>query len=889
MATPTESIQQLYIAYFNRPADVGGLNFWLDSVAKGVSLETISTQFAADAEYKAEYGGLNADAVVARVYQNLFNRAPDPTGLDFWSTGLRNGTYTVEDIVAEVSASALQDPTKGADFVAVDSKIDAAIAFTDYLKTDINARLAYATGSSNGVAKAYIAGVTNAATLAAAIAPANLAAVGGNVIDGGAGVGGTFNLGAAVDTLPGTAGNDTFNALTINPASGAAADTLTTFDSITGGAGKDVLNIYSDNVNNKVQAGTVTGVETINIYSTTAAYNSTKGAINAGAFAGATTVTQYGLANDVSGLAATTTAGFNGLSLLDTVATVADTNVAAAGASATIALTDVKGNAATNVVYLSASGSALTSVNVSGNMLKNTGVATAAKLDLTATAAKDASTFTLNTSLKTTLHVNEGAGSTKDVTTVNAAASTGGITFSADNKTTTVTTGSGNDVLTVISALNTTSKAASVVAGAGDDDITINVTGTASAGNTATVDGGDGDDTIDVTIAANVKYTVNGGAGDDTIALTGTVGGTDVVDGGAGTDIIAIDGQATYVADDYIVYTKVLKNFEGLEFTTTAVGTAFTTGDNLDASKLAQYKDFILDAGGFVTEVAADQTLTTGGDLHARAAGYVIGSAVTYAGTLNAVVVADAAVEAAAKDVVLTVEAETAAGGADVAATLTGDAKTAVVHLAHGENTTTEVFTVATLNLDVAATTAGGAPDAFKALTSLTIDGNGSAVVTNVVGTSLVTIDASGLNSVNEDGDAVAGLSYTSASTKAETVKLGGGIDTIVLTSSTYGAIDTVTGLNLVLDGTTLDAAVSDKLTVNAGAVFEKFTTTQTDLDLALRDAAQSTVGDNLVFKMGSDTYVFIDAGTAGQVDAADTVVKLTGTINLDALVQALA
>lgn len=885
MATPTESIQQLYIAYFNRPADVGGLNFWLDSVAKGVSLETISTQFAADAEYKAEYGGLNPDAVVNRVYQNLFNRAPDPEGLDFWSTGLRNGTYTVEDIVAEVAASALQNPVKGADAVAVESKVDAAIAFTDYLKTDINARLAYASGSSNGVAKTYIAGVTNAATLEAAIKPANLAAVAGNVIDGGAGVGTTYNLGSAVDTLNGTAANDTFNALTVNPTSGADADTLTEFDTIDGGAGKDTLNIYTNGTENATQAGTVKNVETINIYSTTTAYNGAT-AINAGAFAGATTVTQYGLANKVTGLAATTTAGFNGVTL--NTAGAMSVTAASAATSASIALTGVKGNATTNDVVLAVSGSKLNTVNVSGTVSQTTSNTTAASLNLTVNAAKDASTITVNTAVKTSLHVVENGTSTTHISTVAAGASTGGITIdSADAVSATlanITTGSGADSVDVATVLSADVKAVSVSTGAGKDTIDVALDNTAAVAGTAAIDSGDGDDTISLAIDTKVKYTVNGGAGDDTVAIaTGSVvKTTDVIDGGAGTDTVAMEGKTTgYIAGDYIALTDVLKNFEVVNFTT-AVGADLATA--VDASRLAQYKEFVLDAGGFVTKVAADQTITTGAALTVVAAGYEAGE--TYAGKANVVVAADATVIASAQDVALTVQADDAGA---VAGTLEGDAKTATVTLANGEDDN-GVFTVATANVIVTnAVDADDVPTNLGALTKLTITGNGNAVVDNGAGTALVTVDAHGLVSVNEDGDAVAGLDYTSANAKAETITLSGGVDTIVLGASTYGAADTVTGLKLVLNagGTALTAA-SDHITVGAAGTFKEFTTEHTSLNLALTDAAASA-DNSLVFKFGGDTYVFVDAGTAGSIDAADTVVKLTGSVDLKALIVALA
>jgi len=237
MATTIESIQQLYIAYFNRPADLGGLNYWADRVANGTSLSAISAEFSTQAEFTAEYGGKSPEATVAQVYQNLLNRTPDATGLAFWATGLRNGVYTTKSIVEEIAKSALQNqnPEGNVDRATVDNKIDAAIAFTDYLKTDVNAQIAYSTGSANGVAKAFIAGVTDTASLTAAIAA--LSTVANNVVGAG-NPGVNTALTAGVDTLNGGAGNDVFTGVVH-----ATDGTLTDLDAINGGAGNDTLNL----------------------------------------------------------------------------------------------------------------------------------------------------------------------------------------------------------------------------------------------------------------------------------------------------------------------------------------------------------------------------------------------------------------------------------------------------------------------------------------------------------------------------------------------------------------------------------------------------------------------------------------------------------------------
>ncbi|WP_159788702.1 beta strand repeat-containing protein [Sodalinema gerasimenkoae] len=82
---------------------------------------------------------------------------------------------------------------------------------------------------------------------------------------------------------------------------------------------------------------------------------------------------------------------------------------------------------------------------------------------------------------------------------------------------------------------------ATVLGGAGDDQITIN--GTDGVGENATVDGGLGNDTIEVTNAsATVKGAIFGGEGNDSISFT-NLGKTGKIDGGGGADTIIGTGK----------------------------------------------------------------------------------------------------------------------------------------------------------------------------------------------------------------------------------------------------------------------------------------------------------------------------------------------------------
>jgi trimeric autotransporter adhesin len=877
MGIYTDAVQKLYVAYFNRPADVAGLTYWESVVtaAKG-STTAVSAAFATSAEYKAAYAGMDEYHVVAQVYQNLFGHSPDLAGLNFWGQALINKQMTIDNVVTQIAAGA-----QGTDATAYSNKVAAATAFTVALDTPEKV-LAYSGDKANGVAKAYIAGVTDAASLASAIATAALAATVSDVVAAAPqAVGGTFTLTAGLDNLLGTAGNDVFNVLPINPTTGAAASNLGGFDFIDGSAGKDTLNIQIQAGNNSLTGLTAVSknVETINITSDVAA------GVDASLFAGATAINQIGVNGAVTNLAATTTAGFQ--------AATADMTVGAAGASAAVSLTGVAEARA-----LTVTGSKLASVTVSGTRVDTDASGSLATMTVNVTAGKDVQSFAVNTNQKTSVVLSESTTSTKHITTLDASASTGAVTFNGNtnvwnstlatpayevkNTVLNVMTGSGADNVTVVAATaaatsTTAAVNSSISTGAGNDTITVsNVAG--STGLT-TVDAGAGDDGITVTKIAGAGLSIMGGDGNDTVTLSGAMEVTDVIDGGAGTDTISMAGTAAArTADDYIVFNKLLKNFETLKLT----GVEGSATTSLNAAKLAAtFTTIDLGSGSYVTGVGSQSVIANGG-LTVTASGYSAADAAdgTYAGNVTVTEKATGTITANTDVLNLTVKA---ASTADVAATLAGDAQTANITVTNTVNSGATIDRLASVTINTGTADAG--------LASVTLSGNGSASVTNAAGSSLKVVDASALGgTLTVAGTVNAGLTYVSSNTAAETIKVGAGIDNITINASTYGKVDTITGLNLVaksdLSGLT---AGSDQLHVTGVATTVKvFTTAQTDLDLALKEAAVSSKGDDLVFVMNGDTYIYHDGGATGVVDSADIVVKLTGTPDIKAVILAL-
>ncbi len=109
--TPTyESVTKLYIATFDRAPDAAGLEYWLKS---GMSIEEIATSFFDQPETKAKYPDEldNIDFIV-EVYANLFNRAPESEGLDYWLKELESGRITRATLILAVTNGAKGDDAK---------------------------------------------------------------------------------------------------------------------------------------------------------------------------------------------------------------------------------------------------------------------------------------------------------------------------------------------------------------------------------------------------------------------------------------------------------------------------------------------------------------------------------------------------------------------------------------------------------------------------------------------------------------------------------------------------------------------------------------------------------------------------------------------------------
>lgn len=538
-------VQQMYNAYFGRPADVAGLAHWdAHMAAHNNDPAAIINDFSASAEYQNAYDGQSYEFIVNSIYNNLFGRDAEPAGLVHFVNRLQSGENNIGDIAWQIMNDA-----QNSDRTTMANRATAAEAFTAALDTTAEI-LAYGTYEAGAVARAWLATVDDtAASLTAA--EATLDATIQSIVDGTGTVGETFTLTTAIgEVVDGTENNDTFNVI----ADGAGA-TLNTFDEMHGNGGNDTLNYVTTTA--PVALPTVAqmdGVETVQV---SAGVLIT--ALNASALTDVTTLNVGG-----AGATAITLGANQSVTLSNNVAAVTTVTDVATETEATVTLNSM------------ATASTLTFVGAANTDLTLQGSIAGAAPAITFTAA--ATTTTLNLALESNVTFTALTGAA--ITTIDASESTGNLTFIAPAAVDTIFGGSGDDTITA-SALPSTLDAGAgadtiTLSGAGDvivvnagdsgitfataDDVTGFVTATDSfdfnlvAGSATNFTSSLADDFLDALTTANTAFdgTVRYYVGDD---------GTDSylfvdvdLDGTAdmGITLFGVTGAASFVATDII-------------------------------------------------------------------------------------------------------------------------------------------------------------------------------------------------------------------------------------------------------------------------------------------------------------------------------------------------
>ena len=836
MAITTTQAQQLYIAYFGRPADPSGLGFWTQGDRTN-TMQQQSNAFATAPEWTIAISGLTNDQIVNLIYINAFGRAPEPAGLRFWSDAITTNVITVGTAAYQIVANA-----GFADTAIMAAKVTATMAYTTAVSASTIDSLAYNNPAAFASANSWLDGISTAAQASVAILPPTLIPSLDAMVVASNSATSTITLTTSFDAI--TFGSKTKVIGTVSDAfGGVTTQTLNWGDTIVGTGTNNTLLIFdSATLGGTNLAGvTLSGVQTVQVQNTVGIANKT---YDFAAITGVTTVQ-----NENSVVNAVTR--FTDLT--------AGTVVSVSGASS--------GAGTTQFTYASAS-SPIT-VNLNGGL---TAIQTIINI-----GASTATTATLISTGGVNGMATNGQLAKADI---NLTGSAGTLTTLNVNATTDIyATLNPDDFTATGAALTVTGSATSVFLGKNGVYRTIDASG---------LFGG-------LTVNASATLTIfKGGLGND--SLTKNHFGTDAFPGTVSTASIDADTGIDSVDATLIDASNaaVFRNFEILSFLQlqTTLDVSLLTNSTITGAQIggiaaavaAGLTNLVETATGFnvivSTSSASATTSTTNLGFTAQSiagttdvlnysfagtSGFAItGGVVTHQG-IELVNIASNGISGTANQLtIIDTALQSVRVTGTVALTLTVTDQ-AVIGLA----TTTALSTINASGMAPASSTSGltlfetiGAA-AAGTLTGLNITGSSA-------NDSLTVITNSG--------------KVTSSLFGADTVNLAsGGNDTVVVTgaisqlatgaSATAFAFTTVNGANT---GDTIGFGGTASMVIGTTAVNVSATVSL----LAAVNTATGAVGAITWFQFSGNTYIVDNVATAG-FDAADIVVQLTGLNDL--------
>ncbi len=110
-------VVRLYQAALGRAPEQSGLGFWTTALSNGAALDQLAQGFLNAPEFVQRYGaGLSNEAFVTALYENILGRGPDAAGHAFWTNALNDGASRAT-VLSQLSESG-ENKTKTASLVS---------------------------------------------------------------------------------------------------------------------------------------------------------------------------------------------------------------------------------------------------------------------------------------------------------------------------------------------------------------------------------------------------------------------------------------------------------------------------------------------------------------------------------------------------------------------------------------------------------------------------------------------------------------------------------------------------------------------------------------------------------------------------------------------------
>ncbi len=98
-------LTRLYDTVFDRAPDAEGLAFWTAALDRGTSLDAVSDALVASQEFRTRFGTLSDTEFVRLLYRNGLEREAEPEGLNFWVSGLQRRVTDRGDEALDIADS----------------------------------------------------------------------------------------------------------------------------------------------------------------------------------------------------------------------------------------------------------------------------------------------------------------------------------------------------------------------------------------------------------------------------------------------------------------------------------------------------------------------------------------------------------------------------------------------------------------------------------------------------------------------------------------------------------------------------------------------------------------------------------------------------------------
>jgi len=123
-------LTELYIAYFDRAPDAGGLLFWGTSLANGTSLREIAELFFEQPETHVKMSpDLPVGEFVDLAYRNVLERDPDGEGRAFWIEQLEAGGVSRAEFMLSLIEGARAETGSPDDVRTIEDKADIGVSY----------------------------------------------------------------------------------------------------------------------------------------------------------------------------------------------------------------------------------------------------------------------------------------------------------------------------------------------------------------------------------------------------------------------------------------------------------------------------------------------------------------------------------------------------------------------------------------------------------------------------------------------------------------------------------------------------------------------------------------------------------------------------------------